>query len=79
MLSVNKTQNWKTVCTDVFVTQPITWPKFADIHPYAPVEQAQGYRRLYQELEKDLCEITGFDAVCFQPNRYLEICGSSVL
>ncbi|KAJ7383840.1 hypothetical protein OS493_025716 [Desmophyllum pertusum] len=47
---------------------PITWPKFADIHPYAPVEQAQGYRRLYQELEKDLCEITGFDAVCFQPN-----------
>lgn len=47
---------------------PITWPKFADIHPYAPVEQAQGYRCLYQELEKDLCEITGFDAVCFQPN-----------
>ena len=50
-------------------TQPITWPKFADIHPYAPVDQAQGYRRLYEELEKDLCEITGFDAVCFQSNR----------
>ncbi|KAM7446728.1 hypothetical protein ABFA07_004971 [Porites harrisoni] len=47
---------------------PITWPRFANIHPYAPVEQAQGYRRLYQELEKDLCEITGFDAICFQPN-----------
>lgn len=47
---------------------PITWPKFADIHPYAPVDQAQGYRRLYEELEKDLCEITGFDAVCFQSN-----------
>lgn len=39
-------------------TQPITWPKFADIHPYAPVDQAQGYRRLYEELEKDLCEIS---------------------
>lgn len=80
MLPVNKTQNRKkTVHTDVFVMQPITWPKFADIHPYAPVEQAQGYRRLYQELEKDLCEITGFDAVCFQPNRYLKICSLRVV
>jgi glycine dehydrogenase len=48
---------------------PITWPRFADIHPFAPVEQAEGYLKLYQELEHDFCQITGFDAVCFQPNR----------
>lgn len=48
---------------------PITWPRFADIHPFAPPEQAEGYVKLYQELERDFCEITGFDAVCFQPNR----------
>lgn len=47
---------------------PITWPKFAHIHPFAPVEQAKGYQRLCKDLEKDLCEITGFDAVSFQPN-----------
>ncbi|XP_031561136.1 glycine dehydrogenase (decarboxylating), mitochondrial-like [Actinia tenebrosa] len=47
---------------------PITWPRFADIHPFAPVEQAVGYLKLYQELEQDFCEITGFDAACFQPN-----------
>ena len=54
----------------LILRQPITWPKFADIHPYAPVEQADGYRQLYEELENDLCAITGFDAICFQPNRY---------
>ncbi|EDO36039.1 predicted protein [Nematostella vectensis] len=47
---------------------PITWPRFADIHPYAPIQQAKGYLQLYDEFEKDFCEITGFDAVCFQPN-----------
>ncbi|XP_021048584.1 glycine dehydrogenase (decarboxylating), mitochondrial [Mus pahari] len=47
---------------------PITWREFANIHPFVPLEQAQGYQQLFQELEKDLCEITGYDRVSFQPN-----------
>lgn len=47
---------------------PITWPGFADIHPYAPVDQARGYLKLIQELEDQLAEITGYDAVSVQPN-----------
>jgi glycine dehydrogenase len=38
------------------------------MHPFAPVEQAAGYMQIIQELEKDLCVITGFDAVSLQPN-----------
>ncbi|MGZ4797794.1 MAG: aminomethyl-transferring glycine dehydrogenase, partial [Acidimicrobiia bacterium] len=48
--------------------EPISWPEFASIHPYAPVEQAAGYRQLVAELEAWLCEITGYDAVSLQPN-----------
>jgi glycine dehydrogenase len=47
---------------------PITWPEFARIHPFAPRDQAQGYRRLFADLEHWLCEITGYDAVSLQPN-----------
>jgi glycine dehydrogenase len=47
---------------------PITWPEFANIHPFAPVSQTQGYQEVFQELEKALCEITGFSAMSFQPN-----------
>ncbi|MDJ0893644.1 MAG: aminomethyl-transferring glycine dehydrogenase [Alphaproteobacteria bacterium] len=47
---------------------PITWPKFARIHPYAPLSQAKGYLVLIDELETMLCGITGFDAVSLQPN-----------
>jgi glycine dehydrogenase len=46
----------------------ITWPQFSKIHPFAPVEQVQGYKELIDELEKDLAKITGFDAVSLQPN-----------
>lgn len=46
----------------------VTWPEFANIHPFAPLDQAQGYLELFRELEKDLCEITGFNAVSLQPN-----------
>jgi glycine dehydrogenase len=46
----------------------ITWPQFSKIHPFAPVEQVKGYKMLIDELEKDLSEITGFDAVSLQPN-----------
>jgi glycine dehydrogenase len=47
---------------------PITWPEFAKIHPFAPAEQTAGYRELFQTLEADLREITGFAAVSLQPN-----------
>ncbi|KAH0628317.1 hypothetical protein JD844_009274 [Phrynosoma platyrhinos] len=47
---------------------PITWKEFANIHPFVPVDQAQGYQQLFRELEKDLCEITGYDKISFQPN-----------
>jgi glycine dehydrogenase len=47
---------------------PVTWPEFARLHPFAPLEQAQGYLQLFAELEAWLCEITGYDAVSLQPN-----------
>nr|XP_008539869.1 PREDICTED: glycine dehydrogenase (decarboxylating), mitochondrial isoform X3 [Equus przewalskii] len=47
---------------------PITWEEFANIHPFVPLDQAQGYQQLFQELEKDLCELTGYDRISFQPN-----------
>jgi glycine dehydrogenase len=47
---------------------PITWPGFAKIHPFAPLDQADGYRQLFDELESALAEITGFAAVSLQPN-----------
>ncbi len=68
---------------------PITWPEFSRIHPFAPVDQTQGYQRLFRDLETWLAEITGLDAVSLQPNagaqgeytglliirRYHEHCG----
>jgi glycine dehydrogenase len=47
---------------------PMTWPDFADIHPFAPLEQAAGYRRLISELADYLAEMTGYDGVSLQPN-----------
>lgn len=47
---------------------PITWPEFANLHPFAPREQAVGYGLMIEELERWLCAITGFDAICMQPN-----------
>ena len=47
---------------------PVTWPGFGKIHPFAPVEQTEGYQQLFRELEHDLAEITGFAAVSLQPN-----------
>ena len=47
---------------------PITWPEFADIHPFAPIDQAQGYMEMIGGLESWLKVITGFDAICMQPN-----------
>ena len=47
---------------------PVTWPEFAQIHPFAPADQTRGYARMVDDLEKALCEITGYDAVSLQPN-----------
>ncbi|MGZ3918673.1 MAG: aminomethyl-transferring glycine dehydrogenase [Bacteroidia bacterium] len=46
----------------------LTWPEFANIHPFVPVNQAQGYGELIEQLNKDLSEITGFARMSFQPN-----------
>ena len=47
---------------------PVTYPSFANLHPFVPKDQAQGYQEIFNELEKDLCEITGFDGISLQPN-----------
>ncbi|KAJ8286615.1 hypothetical protein GJAV_G00041160 [Gymnothorax javanicus] len=47
---------------------PITWREFSNIHPFVPLDQAKGYQRLFGELERDLCEITGYDGISLQPN-----------
>ena len=47
---------------------PITWPQFANIHPFVPADQAQGYAELIADLSAKLCEITGYDAISLQPN-----------
>ncbi len=48
--------------------EPITWPGFAGIHPFAPLDQAEGYRALIDDLERWLVAITGYAAVSVQPN-----------
>ncbi|GAA4036648.1 aminomethyl-transferring glycine dehydrogenase [Allokutzneria multivorans] len=48
--------------------EPITWPGFADVHPFAPVSDADGYLSLIGDLEGWLAEVTGYDAVSLQPN-----------
>ena len=47
---------------------PVTWPEFAHIHPFAPKEQTAGYRKLIDDLEGMLSEVTGYDAISLQPN-----------
>ena len=47
---------------------PVTWPEFGKLHPFVPVEQAQGYQEMFGNLEVALAEITGFHAVSLQPN-----------
>lgn len=47
---------------------PVTWPEFGAIHPFAPSEQTKGYKIIFEQLEKWLCEITGFAGVSLQPN-----------
>ena len=47
---------------------PVTWPEFGAIHPFAPLDQAEGYLEMIHQLEAALVEITGYDAVSLQPN-----------
>ncbi|MFS8835644.1 aminomethyl-transferring glycine dehydrogenase [Synechococcus sp. WC101] len=47
---------------------PMTWPEFAQLHPFVPLEQARGYQTLFAQLEQMLAEITGFAGVSLQPN-----------
>tara|TARA_B100001059_G_scaffold106449_1_gene106132 strand:+ start:407 stop:3292 length:2886 start_codon:yes stop_codon:yes gene_type:complete len=47
---------------------PITWPEFGQLHPFVPLAQAEGYKQMIDELEAMLRGITGFDAICMQPN-----------
>lgn len=51
--------------------EPVTWPEFGQLHPFAPAEQAEGYLTLIRELEERLAEVTGYDKVSLQPNSKL--------
>ncbi len=46
----------------------VTWPEFGQLHPFVPIDQAEGYRELITSLESWLCDITGYDRVSLQPN-----------
>ena len=54
----------------VVCLQPCSMPEFANIHPFVPDDQVGGYLEMFRELERDLCEITGYDSISFQSNRY---------
>ena len=47
---------------------PVTWTPFTDIHPFAPLDQSEGYREMFDQLEAMLCEVTGYDGASLQPN-----------
>ncbi len=47
---------------------PVSWPAFANLHPFVPADQSAGYREMIDELERMLCAATGYDAVSLQPN-----------
>lgn len=47
---------------------PITWPEFAELHPFCPPEQAGGYQQMIGQLSQWLVQLTGYDAICIQPN-----------
>ena len=60
---------------------PVTWPEFAEMHPFVPLSQAGGYQEMIRELEDFLCEITGLAAATVQPNSGAqgEFTGMSVI
>ena len=50
---------------------PLSMPEFANLHPFVSDDQSIGYQEILEELERDLCEITGYDKFSFQSNRYI--------
>ncbi len=60
---------------------PVSWEEFSRMHPFAPADQLEGYLQIVRELERALCEITGFAAVSLQPNSGAqgEFCGLLVI
>ena len=65
MISLGSCTMKMTAATEML---PLNWPAFSDIHPFVPLDQAEGYYEIINELGKYLCEITGMSAVSFQPN-----------
>ncbi|MCG8411350.1 MAG: aminomethyl-transferring glycine dehydrogenase [Bacteroidales bacterium] len=65
MISLGSCTMKLNAATEMFA---LSWPEFGGLHPFVPVNQAEGYAQLIHELEEDLKVITGFDAVSFQPN-----------
>ncbi|KAA5545714.1 aminomethyl-transferring glycine dehydrogenase [Adhaeribacter rhizoryzae] len=47
---------------------PVTWPEIGNLHPFAPADQAKGYKQIFSDLEGWLCEVTGFTGISLQPN-----------
>ncbi len=47
---------------------PVSWPEFASLHPFVPIDQSEGFHQMINELEQSLKEITGFETISFQPN-----------
>ncbi|MFL0796762.1 MAG: aminomethyl-transferring glycine dehydrogenase [Cellvibrionaceae bacterium] len=47
---------------------PVTWPEFGNMHPFAPIDQAAGYQKLFEDLQQWLATCTGYDAISLQPN-----------
>ncbi|MEM6564375.1 MAG: aminomethyl-transferring glycine dehydrogenase [Pseudomonadota bacterium] len=47
---------------------PVSWREFSLLHPFVPADQAEGYREMIDDLSAKLCDITGYDAICMQPN-----------
>lgn len=65
MISLGSCTMKLNAATELF---PVSWPEFAHIHPFAPLDQTKGYARIFEDLEKWLCECTGFAACSLQPN-----------
>jgi glycine dehydrogenase len=65
MISLGSCTMKLNASTEMFA---MSWPEFGGIHPFVPVDQAEGYHQLFKELEDDLKIVTGFDAISFQPN-----------
>lgn len=53
--------------------QAVTWSEFANVHPFVPSQQAAGYWEMFNEINQDLCDITGYAAISLQPNSGAQV------